>query len=49
MTTDAPCRCWANTHALGHEGHCCFTGDGKWRDDEDICHSPATSQTTDKN
>jgi hypothetical protein len=19
-----PCRCWTNTNALGHEGHCCW-------------------------
>ncbi|WP_235738967.1 hypothetical protein [Nocardioides alcanivorans] len=39
MSEDA-CRCWANNHALGHVGHCCFQVDGKWRPDSEICHDP---------
>jgi hypothetical protein len=39
----APCRCWRDTNALGHDGHCCFVhGDrkvnGGFKDDEAICH-----------
>lgn len=44
------CRCWFDTYALGHEGHCCFLRDDlrgqsvpseqRWRRDEDICHVP---------
>lgn len=34
------CRCWTNTNALGHEGHCCFTVDGAWRADDAVCHNP---------
>lgn len=40
------CRCWGDTYAFGHEGHCCFAhGDRKvnngFREDADICHVPA--------
>lgn len=39
----AACPCWVNTHALGHEGHCCFFHGnrkvgGGFKDDEAICH-----------
>jgi hypothetical protein len=42
-THDAPCPCWANNHALGHDGHCCFAhgdrrGSDRFKADEDICH-----------
>ena len=40
---DESCRCWTNSHALGHGGHCCFLTDDRktWRSDDDaVCHGP---------
>jgi hypothetical protein len=44
------CRCWTDTYALGHDGHCCFVhGDRKinngFREDADICHVPTEGTT----
>jgi hypothetical protein len=47
MPTAGACYCWANDHALGHEGHCCFVREDKdrkinngFREDSDVCHIP---------
>lgn len=39
----APCPCWANTHAFGHDGHCCFApglNGERFKADDDVCHRP---------